>query len=128
MPTHIGPGSLLRWIAAAGTAALIFAAGVSVALAEDDPSVSPRAVHLAPIADAPTMIGGSRHELVPIARRHLGKRAADLGLPSRLWCADFVNRVRREAGLPVVPSRPVSPAIRSASATGSRRRGSVPLP
>lgn len=119
MPTHIGPGSLLRWIAAAGTAALIFAAGVSVALAEDDPFVSPRVVHLASLGEAPTMLGGSRHDLVPIARRHLGKRAADLGLPSRLWCA-----ARQASPL----FRPVLPAIRSASATGSRRRRSVPLP
>lgn len=30
-------------------------------------------------------------DLVVRARAHLGKTAADLGLPRRLWCADFMN-------------------------------------
>lgn len=44
-------------------------------------------------------------DLVRIARRDLGKTGPQLGLPSRLWCGDAVNRWRRKAGLTVVPSR-----------------------
>lgn len=36
------------------------------------------------------MAGGS---LLVEAERHLGKTASQLGLPSRLWCADFMNRI-----------------------------------
>lgn len=42
---------------------------------------------------------------VEIARRYLGKTGPELGLPASLWCGDFVNLVRRQAGLRVVPSR-----------------------
>lgn len=98
-------GALLRWIAAAGLAALLFAAGISVAIAEDDTSSSPRAVLLASLGEQSTAPAASRAALVGIARRHIGKRASDLGLPARLWCADFANLVRREAGFAAVPSR-----------------------
>jgi len=37
--------------------------------------------------------------LVAEARRHLGARAHQLGLPATLWCADFVNFVLRRTGL-----------------------------
>ncbi len=37
------------------------------------------------------MAGGS---LLVEAERHLGKTAAQLGLPSRLWCSDFMNMIR----------------------------------
>lgn len=36
------------------------------------------------------MAGGS---LLVEAERHLGKTASQLGLPSRLWCADFMNKI-----------------------------------
>lgn len=58
------------------------------------------------------VLWGERHlshvkpsDLVEIARSYDGKRASQLGLPRSLWCADFVNKVRREAGLKAVPSR-----------------------
>lgn len=38
-------------------------------------------------------IGFSGGDLVAIARRHIGATAAQLGLPRRLWCADFLNRI-----------------------------------
>ena len=44
-------------------------------------------------------------DLVALARRHEGQTARDLHLPRSLWCGDFVNLVRREAGLRPVPSR-----------------------
>jgi len=39
------------------------------------------------------------------ARAHLGKTAAQLGLPASLWCADFMNLVMRQAGHPPTGSR-----------------------
>lgn len=39
------------------------------------------------------------------ARRWLGKRAHQLGLPARLWCADFMNMVLRRAGFAGTGSR-----------------------
>lgn len=98
--THPG---LLRWCAAVLAAACLMAGGLSIALAEDDPSVRPSAIS-APRGAADGTTWG-RRDLVRIARRHLGKRASDLGLPRRLWCGDFANLVRREAGLKAVPSR-----------------------
>lgn len=43
--------------------------------------------------------------IVAIAKRDLGKSGPQIGLPSRLWCGDALNRWRRKAGLTVVPSR-----------------------
>lgn len=65
------------------------------------------AVYLASLGQQPTSIGatGRPMDLVAVARRHVGARARDLGLPRALWCADFVNLARREAGLRAVPSR-----------------------
>lgn len=48
---------------------------------------------------------GAPTNLVTLARQYEGKRASQLGLPRSLWCADFVNKVRLEAGLRAVPSR-----------------------
>ena len=46
-----------------------------------------------------------RADLDSVARRYLNKTASDLRLPRSLWCADFTNLVRKEAGLRPVPSR-----------------------
>lgn len=48
---------------------------------------------------------GGPKDLVALARRYDGMRASQLGLPRALWCADFVNKVRIEAGFRPVPSR-----------------------
>ena len=47
-------------------------------------------------------LGGS---LADIAERDEGKTARQLGLPESLWCADYLNLIRREAGMRTVPSR-----------------------
>lgn len=105
MPSRSPAGALARLVAATGLAALLLAGGITICLAEDDPSARP--VHAASLGDQSTALGAPRRGgvLVRIARRHIGKRASDLGLPRRLWCGDFVNKVRREAGLEAVPSR-----------------------
>lgn len=99
------PSDVIRYLVTVTLAALLVVGGIAIAIADDD--VSPRAVYLASIGEQPTTLGSPRRgrDLVRIARRHIGKRASDLGLPRRLWCADFVNKVRREAGLKAVPSR-----------------------
>lgn len=102
MPVLTGPNELLRWIAVAGSAALLLACAIDLARADD---ASPREVYLASLGDHPTLVSAPSGDLVGAARRHIGKRAGDLGLPRSLWCADFVNAVRREAGLRTVPSR-----------------------
>ncbi len=49
--------------------------------------------------------GCASGNLASVAVRHEGKTARQLGLPPRLWCADFANLARREAGLRPVNSR-----------------------
>ena len=135
MPSRSSAGSLARLVAAAGLAALLLAGGITICLAEDD--LAARPVHAASLGDQSTALGAPRRgrDLVSIAARHIGKRAVDLGLPRRLWCADFVNRVRREAGLKPVPSRLARDQVRigrrlaepvvGAIAVISRRGGSL---
>lgn len=90
--THRTGGPLLRALI---TAALVLAPAHAFAEGgERAPTTSP-----APLTSSHPM------DLVSLARQHDGKRAAQLGLPRSLWCADFVNLVRREAGLKAVPSR-----------------------
>lgn len=64
-------------------------------------------VYLASLGQRPASVGsiGRPLDLVSTARRHVGATARDLRLPRSLWCGDFVNLVRREAGLSPVPSR-----------------------
>lgn len=125
MTDPISRAALLRWTAAAATAALVLMGGVTLAIAEDDPSVSPRAVHVTSLGEQATAPGTSRAAIVGIARRHLGKRASDLGLPRSLWCGDFVNRVRREAGLRPVPSRLARDQVRIGSRLSEPRVGAI---
>ena len=54
---------------------------------------------------APAQAAAPRADLDSVARRYLNKTAADLRLPRSLWCADFTNLVRKEAGFRPVPSR-----------------------
>lgn len=43
--------------------------------------------------------------MVSAAKVHLGATAAQLGLPRRLWCADFMNQTLRRAGYQGTGSR-----------------------
>lgn len=43
--------------------------------------------------------------MVALAEKYEGMTARQIGLPARLWCADFINHLRKEAGLPKVGSR-----------------------
>lgn len=36
---------------------------------------------------------GTAHALIAKARAYLGKTAAQLGLPARQWCSDFMNKI-----------------------------------
>ncbi len=125
MPSRSSAGSLARLVAAAGLAALLLAGGITICLAEDDPAARP--VHAASLGDQSTALGAPRYgrDLVSIASRHIGKRAADLGLPRRLWCADFANLVRREAGLRPVPSRLARDQVRIGRRLSEPRVGAI---
>jgi uncharacterized protein (TIGR02594 family) len=50
--------------------------------------------------------GGSG--LVAAARQHIGATAGQLGVPSSLWCADFMNLVLRKSGRQGTGSRKAS--------------------
>lgn len=52
-------------------------------------------------------LGACAHhgDMVSAALRHEGRTARELGLPRSLWCADFANLVRREAGFRAPVSR-----------------------
>lgn len=43
--------------------------------------------------------------LLAYAKADIGKRGPQLGLPSRLWCMDYINRVLKRVGLPSTNSR-----------------------
>lgn len=43
--------------------------------------------------------------LLAYAKADIGKSGPQLGLPASLWCADFINRVMKRAGLPGTGSR-----------------------
>lgn len=47
---------------------------------------------------APRVFGAN---LVSAAQRYHGNGPRSLGLPSRLWCGDFMAKIAREAGAPV---------------------------
>lgn len=55
-----------------------------------------------PAAPAPATTGigsfGGGGSLVAQARQYVGATAGQLGVPSRLWCADFMNLVLRKSG------------------------------
>jgi uncharacterized protein (TIGR02594 family) len=57
--------------------------------------------------------------IVDEARRFIGNTARQLGLPSRLWCADFMNYTLKRAGKPGTGSRMAS----SFAAYGKRISG-----
>lgn len=99
----------IRLLALAGALALVWTFPVAAHEAVDVYVASLR--HSAPSAAARRPL-----DLVATARRHVGAHAQELGLPNSLWCADFVNRVRREVGLRAVPSRLARDQV-----TGGRR-------
>lgn len=66
-------------------------------------------------------VSSASSSLVSIARRDTGAVARQLGLPARLWCADWVNRVLRHAGMRGTGSR----AALSFESYGHRVRGPV---
>lgn len=47
----------------------------------------------------------SQSALLAYAKAAIGKRGPQLGLPSSLWCQDFINFVLRKVGLPTTGSR-----------------------
>ncbi len=47
----------------------------------------------------------ARSDLASIAQKYEGRSGPSLGLPATLWCADFANFIRKEAGLTPVRSR-----------------------
>jgi len=79
--------------------ARLLAVAVSVCLALTSTSLDARPTRknptseIAASATAPGADGVSTisNNLVDKARSHLGQTAAQLGLPRRLWCADFMN-------------------------------------
>lgn len=68
---------------------------------------------------------GGGGDLVEIARRHIDKRARDLSLPRSLWCGDFTNLVRREAGLPPVPSRLARDQVKGGTRIAAPKVGAI---
>ena len=84
-------------------------------------------VYLASLGQQPTTVGatGRPFDLVRAARRHVGATARDLRLPSTLWCADFVNLARREAGLSPVPSRLARDQMRGGRIVAAAAPGAI---
>lgn len=77
---------------------------VSVLLASPPTLAEPDVMRVASIEPARPSFWG-RPSTAAAAAHYLGASGPQLGLPSRLWCGDFVNLVRKRAGLRVVPSR-----------------------
>jgi uncharacterized protein (TIGR02594 family) len=58
--------------------------------------------------DAAVATTNESNELVRTARRYMGETAGQLGLPSSLWCADFMNFVLGKTGREGTGSRAAS--------------------
>ena len=87
---------LLRIGGFCASAALIIAISAGAARAEPSPMNSgASAAWESPAGDA---------SIVRIARRYLGATGPQLGLGRAAWCGRFLNLVRRDARLRVVPS------------------------
>lgn len=95
MPTSLDTRKTAGILALTASAALILAVTIGAARSEPSPFADP--------SRGPSWGLGSTPSA--IARRYLGRTGPQLGLPSSLWCADFVNLVRKEAGLRAVASR-----------------------
>lgn len=67
-------------------------------------------------------VGGSMPQHLIAARSWLGRTASQLGLPRSLWCADFINKTLRAAGLPAIKSR----RARDFAGYGARAWGPAP--
>jgi uncharacterized protein (TIGR02594 family) len=59
-------------------------------------SASASAADVTPVSATGSFGGGG--SLVAQARQYVGASASQLGVPSRLWCADFMNLVLRKSG------------------------------
>ncbi len=67
-------------------------------------------------------LGGS---LADIALRDEGRTAAQLGLPADLWCADYADMIRREAGLRPAGSRRAIDQLKHARRVTAPQRGDL---
>lgn len=114
----------LRTLAVAGAMALAMIAAMLSAPAQAQGQPADRFL-VATWGETSSSSWGSRSDLVSIARRHIGATARDLHLPRSLWCGDFVNLVRKEAGLSPVPSRLARDQARGGRHLSEPRPGAV---
>ena len=101
----------------------------------DIPLQDARQATPAPRQKAPRVREGKRpvdltaltsHPLLTIAARYVGRSGPSLGLPSRLWCRDFVNFVLAKNGTPAGNrSRRAIDALRLGSRVSSPRAGDL---
>ena len=70
----------------------------------------------------PSFLGS---DMASIAERYEGKTAKQLGFPADLWCADFANLVRKEAGFRSTLSRAAIQQTRFAKLIDRPVRGAL---
>lgn len=101
--------------------ALVFSAAIltSPALAEPSPMAHDLRAETGITRSA---AGGS---LASIASRYVGLSGPQIGLPARLWCGDFLNMVRRKAGLRAPVSRRAFDQAQFAQRIGAARPGAI---
>lgn len=69
--------------------------------------------------------GCSHNNLASVVERHEGKTAKQLGLPATLWCSDFADKARIEAGLTPVKSRRAIDQSKNAIRLAKPERGAL---
>lgn len=76
-------------------------------VAHDAPPVTerPKSIGKRYYIDETKYAGLGSPEALLEALRHVGSNAKSLGLPAKLWCADFMNMVLRKSGLKATGSR-----------------------
>lgn len=85
-----------------------------------------RALRLFGLALVAGLLSGcASNNLAAVAARHEGKTARQLGLPATLWCADFANLVRKEAGLKPINSRRAIDQIKNAREISAPVEGAI---
>ena len=98
-------------------------------IAYDAPVVSeqPKSIGKRKYVDDTNYTGLGSPEALLEALRHMGANAKTLGLPSSLWCADFMNMVLRKTGIEATGSRAARSYLKYGKKIDEPRVGAIAI-
>ncbi len=98
-------------------------------IAYDAPVVSeqPKSIGKRKYVDDTIYTGLGSPEALLEALRHMGANAKTLGLPSSLWCADFMNMVLRKTGIEATGSRAARSYLKYGKKIDEPRVGAIAI-